>query len=266
MKRYALYLLLAALLFPVSATAASTPPLIRTIIVKHFTNAAGMSQSQEFINIFCDQLRDELTKEKIASQVAEETTPVADADAPNSLVIEGKFTGSEKGGFITPATLTLEIEIYRVSDHALLKLSTPKAIYKATPLNRDKNVAEFTGRQIAATIKQLLKGFVPASATPMALSGATPAPAAAAPVTQAASVGTADVNLSSDPNGADITVDGGYVGSTPSLLKLWPGTHSITISKTGYLPWVRSIVIRSGENHNIAAQLDKAPATPTPTP
>lgn len=266
MKRYALYLFLAALLFPVSATAASTPPLIRTIIVKHFSDAPGMSQSQEFINFFCDELRDELTKEKIAIQVAEETTPVADADAPNSLVIEGKFTGSEKGGFITPATLTLEIEIYRVSDHALLKLSTPKAIYKATPLNRDKNVAEFTGRQIAATIKQLLKGFVPASATPMALSGATPAPAAAAPVTQAASVGTADVNLSSDPNGADITVDGGYVGSTPSLLKLWPGTHSITISKTGYLPWVRSIVIRSGENHNIAAQLDKAPATPTPTP
>jgi len=265
MKRYALYLFLAALLFPVSATAASTPPLIRTIIVKHFSDAPGMSQSQEFINFFCDELRDELTKEKIAIQVAEETTPVADADAPNSLVIEGKFTGSEKGGFITPATLTLEIEIYRVSDHALLKLSTPKAIYKSSPMNKDKNVAEFTGRQIAATIKQLLKGFVPSSATPMALSGAPPAPVApVAPAAQAAPAGTADVNLTSDPSGADITVDGGYVGSTPSLLKLWPGTHSITITKTGYAPWVRSIVTRSGENHNIAAQLDKAPATPTP--
>jgi len=273
MKRYALCLFLFALLFPVSAMASSPPPLIKTIIVKHFSNAMGVDKSQDFINFFCDELRDELLKEKVASQVAEDATPVADADAPNSLVIEGKFTGYDKGGVFTLGYVTMEIEMYRVSDHALMKMTTPKAIFKSSPFNKDKNVAEFTGKEAAQIFKQSLKGFVPASATPIVISGATTGPAAvAAPAAAVAApaaaqtvpAGTADVNLTSDPTSADITVDGNYVGSTPSLLKLGPGTHSITITKTGYMPWVRYIITRSGENRNIAAQLDKSPATATP--
>jgi hypothetical protein len=266
MKRYALYLFLFALLFPVSATASSAPPLIRTIIVKHFSNAMGVDKSQDFINFFCDALRDELLKEKVASQVAEDALPVADADAPNSLVIEGKFTGFDKGGVFTVGYVTMEIEMYRVSDHALMKMTTPKAIFKSSPFNKDKNVAEFTGRETAQTFKQSLKGFIPSSAMPIVINGAASGPAAPAAVAPAAAqpapVSTADVNLSSDPSSADITVDGNYIGSTPSLIKLWPGTHSITITKTGYIPWVRYIITRSGENRNVAAQLDKAPQTP----
>lgn len=265
MKRYALYLFLFALLFPVSASASSAPPLIRTIIVKHFSNAMGVDKSQEFINYFCDALRDELVKEKIANQVAEDALPVADADASNSLVIEGKFTGFDKGGVFSLGNVTMEIEMYRISDHALMKMTTPKAIFKSSPFNKDKNVAEFTGKETAQIFKQSLKAFIPSNATPIVINGVTSgpvAPAAAAPAAQAAPVGTADVNLTSDPTGADISVDGNYVGSTPSLIKLWPGTHSITITKTGYVPWVRSVVTRSGENRNIAAQLDKAPQTP----
>ena len=128
MKRYALYVFLFALLFPVSATASSAPPLIRTIIVKHFSNSMGVDKSQEFINYFCDALRDELVKEKIANQVAEDALPVADADASNSLVIEGKFTGFDKGGVFSLGNVTMEIEMYRISDHALMKMTTPKAI------------------------------------------------------------------------------------------------------------------------------------------
>jgi hypothetical protein len=275
MKRFALCLFLFVLLFPVPATAASSPPLIRTIIVKHFSNAMGVDMSQNFINLFCDALRDGLRREKIASQVAEDATPVADADASNSLVIEGKFTGFDKGGMFSNGTVNLEVEMYRVSDHALMKMTTPKAIFPSSPFNNsDRRITAFTGRGTAEIFKQSLKGFVPSSATPIVINAVATGPAAAAQTgaapaaaqagaapaaAQAGPGGTADVNLTSDPTGAEITVDGNYVGSTPSLIKLMPGTHSIKITKTGYMPWVRAIDTASGEKRNLAAHLDKSP-------
>ena len=42
------------------------------------------------------------------------------------------------------------------------------------------------------------------------------------------------VQFSSDPTGAEITIDGDYAGSTPSLIKIKPGTHSIKLAKAGF--------------------------------
>jgi hypothetical protein len=63
--------------------------------------------------------------------------------------------------------------------------------------------------------------------------------------------------LSSDPAGAEITIDGNYAGNTPSLIKLKPGTHSIRMTMHGYAPWERSIETAAGESRNFAATLDK---------
>ena len=117
-------------------------------------------------------------------------------------MIEGKFTGFDKGGFISVGNVTMEIEMYRVSDHALMKMTTPKAIFKSSPFNKDKNVAEFTGRETAQIFKQSLKAFIPSNATPIVINGVTSgpvAPAAAAPAAQAAPVGTADVQSDFGP-------------------------------------------------------------------
>ena len=45
------------------------------------------------------------------------------------------------------------------------------------------------------------------------------------------------MKISSEPSGADISVDGDYAGSTPSELKLKPGPHSLKITKKDYEPW-----------------------------
>jgi PEGA domain-containing protein len=66
------------------------------------------------------------------------------------------------------------------------------------------------------------------------------------------------VQISSEPSGADITVDGDYTGSTPSQLKLKSGSHSVKITKKGFEPWERSIKVESGESRNIAAELEKS--------
>jgi hypothetical protein len=66
------------------------------------------------------------------------------------------------------------------------------------------------------------------------------------------------VQVSSEPSGADITLDGDYAGSTPSQLKLKPGSHSVKILKRGFEPWERFIKVEAGESRNIAAELEKS--------
>jgi hypothetical protein len=76
-----------------------------------------------------------------------------------------------------------------------------------------------------------------------------------------ASSGTSTISIKSTPTGADIEVDGKFVGSTPSALQLKIGEHKITIKKTGFDLWERSIDLGAGSGVNIDATLDK---TPTP--
>ena len=70
--------------------------------------------------------------------------------------------------------------------------------------------------------------------------------------------GGAKDRVSSEPNGADITVDGDYAGNTPSQIKLKPGVHSIKIAKKDFAPWERSIKVEAGESRNVAAELEKS--------
>jgi PEGA domain len=82
----------------------------------------------------------------------------------------------------------------------------------------------------------------------------TPAPAAspaAAPV-------SANLDFTSDPTGADIELDGNFVGSTPSSLSIEPGEHTIRIIKAGFKTWERKMKTAAG-NVKIAAQLETQP-------
>jgi hypothetical protein len=64
--------------------------------------------------------------------------------------------------------------------------------------------------------------------------------------------------ISSHPDGAEINIDGDYAGTTPSQIKLKPGTHSIKITKKGFQPWERSVKVETGESRSIVAELEKA--------
>ena len=90
----------------------------------------------------------------------------------------------------------------------------------------------------------------------MAKFGAAPA-AGPAPEAQASIV------VESTPPGADIEVDGGFVGNTPSTVSVVPGTHEITVSKKGYASWTRKLNVTGGNIH-LNADLDPASAAPAP--
>ena len=127
---------------------------LKTIEVKRFTQAEGAGLSQDFLNLFYDGLCAELAKTKIAERYVEDGATVPEADAANSVIVEGKVL-EKSSGFV--GSVHLEINLYRRSDHKLIKTITPKVAYKTSVFNKDKNVGENTGRRTASEIQRALK-------------------------------------------------------------------------------------------------------------
>lgn len=65
-----------------------------------------------------------------------------------------------------------------------------------------------------------------------------------------------NVSITSIPAGADIEIDGAFVGNTPSNVKLPLGDHVITIKKNGYKVWERKIRTVAGDI-NLSSELEK---------
>jgi hypothetical protein len=68
---------------------------------------------------------------------------------------------------------------------------------------------------------------------------------------------SANVHISSSPIGGDITVDGKFVGSTPSVLQLAPGDHVIRVEKNGFTAWQKALHVVPGDV-NVVATLNPA--------
>ncbi len=71
----------------------------------------------------------------------------------------------------------------------------------------------------------------------------SPAASAPAPVTQASLV------IESTPSGADIEVDGGFVGNTPSTVTVAPGSHQIAVKNKGFGDWTKTLNVTGGTIH-----------------
>jgi len=65
----------------------------------------------------------------------------------------------------------------------------------------------------------------------------------------------AELEMSSTPDGADIEIDGNFVGSTPSTVGVAAGPHQLSLKKAGFKPWERKITVSSG-HIKIAATLE----------
>ena len=88
----------------------------------------------------------------------------------------------------------------------------------------------------------------------MAPAGTVVAPVAGA----AAAVTEASVAVDSSVAGADIEVDGNFVGSTPSTVSVLPGQHRFVVKKKGYADWSRSMMV-SGNAAHLSAELEVKP-------
>jgi hypothetical protein len=95
-----------------------------------------------------------------------------------------------------------------------------------------------------------------AAATPEAR--AITAPATPAPAPPPVAPQQAQLQISSTPDGADIEIDGNYVGSTPSTINATSGQHQISVKKSGFKQWERKITVSTGQvNVNAALEAEQ---------
>jgi hypothetical protein len=66
------------------------------------------------------------------------------------------------------------------------------------------------------------------------------------------------ISIDSTPPGADIEIDGGFVGNTPSTVTVAPGSHQIAVKKKGFNDWVKTLNVTSGAVR-LNAELEQAP-------
>lgn len=71
--------------------------------------------------------------------------------------------------------------------------------------------------------------------------------------------GTGTVSISSEPEGAEIYLDGKFVGNAPSRLKLPAGPHSIEVRASGRKPWQRALEVLKDSEVTLRAVLEAQP-------
>lgn len=90
-------------------------------------------------------------------------------------------------------------------------------------------------------------------------------PAAPAQVVLASSVvnagsTNATLHLESTPPGADIEVDGSFVGNTPSDVQVVAGDHTVAVKRVGFKDWERKLKVSGGSSVHLNAELENAGA------
>ena len=65
------------------------------------------------------------------------------------------------------------------------------------------------------------------------------------------------VQVSSEPSGAEIYLDGSFVGSTPSKLNITSGEHTIKIIRAGFKDWERKVAIEADSSPSFNAIMEK---------
>jgi hypothetical protein len=95
-----------------------------------------------------------------------------------------------------------------------------------------------------------------AAAVAAAQSKAAAPQSATAPVAVAIPT-TAKLSIASTPDGADIEVDGSFVGNTPSDIDVPAGDHTVAVKKTGFKAWEKKLKVSGGSNVRLKAEMEK---------
>ncbi|HEY6338581.1 MAG TPA: PEGA domain-containing protein [Candidatus Sulfotelmatobacter sp.] len=104
--------------------------------------------------------------------------------------------------------------------------------------------------------KAMRAAAVAAADPPKPASPVVPAAAAADPAPAAPIVGK--LAIASVPDGADIEVDGSFVGNAPSEVQVSEGEHTVSVKKTGFKDWERKLKVSGGSNVHLTAELQQS--------
>jgi hypothetical protein len=135
-------------------------------------------------------------------------------------------------------------------------VATSIVFFPAAPLFlfiHGKDITIPAGTEITAFVEGdmhlNMANFVPAP--PPTSPSATPAPSGAV---------QASLVVDSTPPGADIEIDGAFVGNTPSSVSIAPGSHQVEVKKNGFSGWMKALNVTGGTVH-LNAELEQTPIT-----
>jgi hypothetical protein len=145
-------------------------PQYKTAEARHFTTAEGVELSPAFVDYFYAELRAELTKAKLASEVIGEGEAVDDADASKSLVVSGTITEYKKGNVVKSAligfgagfkSLKMDADVVRRNDKQ--NLCVLHVHVKVDPRWNEKVMAKSAAKEMVKEMKKALsEGTKPA--------------------------------------------------------------------------------------------------------
>jgi hypothetical protein len=243
--------LLVAVLVAVFANATSESNAIRITVLDSETRSVTIGGSDVPKN--CDQVNFDAYCNNSRSAIMTNTLLVQEGNEPPfhvSCTIDSKFSRCiplPKGESFDARREKHGLVVYYVDD----KGKTRKQLYTLI----DADPARKGGPPAKAGV--VATQSVPPPAAPRQGS-AGPAPVAS-PTAQESGVKDQKVrcNFSSTPSGAEITLDGKYVGNTPSEIELGTGAHVVIFSMAGFGQWKRELTVLSGSELNVSAILQK---------
>ena len=242
---------MAFLLFAVLANAASKSTL-RITVLDSATRALAPDNNGVPQN--CEQLTFDAYCRSTANAPLLSTLLVKEDNGPTyrvSCTVESKYSRCvplAKGESYDAKRTKHGLEVYYEDD----KGKTRKQSYT---LVAENGKAGAPAPAAAVSTKPLPAADAPQPSLP------APAPTPVAVVPQQASpekiTEKAKCSFTSTPSGAEITVDGKYLGSTPSEIPLSAGTHVVVFFMPGFAQWKRELTVLPGSQLTVGAILQK---------
>lgn len=185
----------------------------------------------------------------------------------------------KKGKHAKDAAVSFRLVGVRAADNQeiplrILPYRTKKAESKENEIEEDSPIRGLRERMVGAEKGREYAAYTDVDAlvnaqeaAPATVSAPAPAgqplqaaPAASMPTTPPANAVPADpasISFASEPSGAEIVIDGNFVGSTPSTLRVPAGRHVIELRLSGYRGWTRTMTVAPASTPSIRATLEK---------
>jgi diacylglycerol kinase family enzyme len=78
-----------------------------------------------------------------------------------------------------------------------------------------------------------------------------------APKPVEASAAKPQLTITSEPSGAEIEIDGEFIGNTPSTVTAKQGKVVVKVKKTGFQPWERTVTLSPGDKRTLNVEMVK---------
>jgi len=142
------------------------------------------------------------------------------------------------------------IKVYYIDDQGKAR----SQLY--TLVGKEKGEGAETGQASAASAVQ--QTAAPTAATPAGAAAGNARTVSSEKATAGNGKENVKCKFTSTPAGAEVTVDGKYVGSTPSVLSVTTGKHMVVVSMAGFGDWKREVDVTAGSDLTVNAVLQKA--------